>query len=143
MEPSDHIAALLQEARAACGPAAWPRVEAVVEALVGLYGDGLSRMLSQLDDDTRRRLAADELVGSLLTLHGLHPRSVEERLRDALSEVRERIGRVELLTIHDGVVRLIAPPQLRPVLERLVQEAAPELRGVELEAPLLQIRPRP
>ena len=144
VDPNQRIALLLAEARAACSPTAWPRVAELVEALVGLYGEGLTRMMAQLDDVTRRRLSGDELVASLLCLHGLHPLGVEERLREALAQVADRVGKVELTELKDGVARLTleqgAPLQaLRPVLERLVQEAAPELHGLAIDEPLLQI----
>ena len=144
MDPSQHIAQLLSEARAASSPTAWPRVAELVEAVVGLYGEGLGRVMAQLDENARRRLAADDLVASLLCLHGLHPLSVEERLGQALSQLADRVGRVELAEIKNGVARLTlepgAPTQtLRPLLERLAQEAAPELQGIAIDEQLIQI----
>jgi hypothetical protein len=144
VDPNQHIADLLAEARAACGPAAWPRVAELIEGLVGLYGDGLRRLMAQLDYTAQRRLAGDELVASLLCLHGLHPLTIEERLRAALAQIADRVGRVDLSQVKDGVAHFTleagAPAQLlRPLLERLAQEAAPELRAISLEEPLLQI----
>ena len=55
-------------------------------------------------------LAADELVGSLLLLYGLHPQDLETRVREALEKVRPLLrfhgGKVELLGITEGTVRL-------------------------------------
>jgi hypothetical protein len=71
------IMRLLAEAEAACGPAAWPRVESVITALVDLYGAGLERILDRAkaaasDPVTlERTLADDEIVSSLLVLHEL------------------------------------------------------------------------
>jgi Fe-S cluster biogenesis protein NfuA len=111
-------------------------------------------------------LAADDLVSALLALHGLHPRSVEERVNSALDQVRPYLGShaggVTLLGIDDdGVVRLRlegscdgCPSSLQTVraaVEGAVADAAPEVTGVEVEglvaepAPaspgLLQIQP--
>lgn len=66
---------LLAEAEAACGPAAWPRVESLITALVDLYGAGLERIVTiaraEVTDPVAldRALVADEIVSSLLVLH--------------------------------------------------------------------------
>jgi Fe-S cluster biogenesis protein NfuA len=94
------------------------------------------------------RLAADDLVSALLALHGLHPRSVEERVNRALDEVRPYLGShaggVTLVGVDgDGVVRLRlegscdgCPSSLQTVrtaVEGAVADAAPEVTGVEVE----------
>lgn len=77
------ILRLLMEAEAACGPAAWPRVESLITALVDLYGAGLERMLEVSRARAKdpgalaRALAADEIVSSLLVLHELQEPPVE------------------------------------------------------------------
>jgi hypothetical protein len=78
-EHDKHILRLLADAEAACGPIAWPRVETLIAALVDLYGAGFERMWAMArasaanEKDLRARVAADELVRSLLILHELHP----------------------------------------------------------------------
>jgi len=85
---------LLLEASAAAGPVARERAEELVRLVVELYGTGLERVLElaheagALDDDLLGALAADELVSSLLLVHGLHPYGVEERVERALDGVR-------------------------------------------------------
>jgi hypothetical protein len=71
MEPALRIEQLLSELRATAGPQVWPRVDELVSALVTLYGEGLARLLAALDEVGRARLRGDELVASLLELHGL------------------------------------------------------------------------
>lgn len=110
----DRIEQLL-EASAAAGPVARERAEELVRLVVDLYGAGLERLLElahdagRLDDVLLDALAADELVASLLLVHGLHPYGVQERVQRALDEVRPHLGShgadVELLGVSDeGVV---------------------------------------
>ena len=55
-------------------------------------------------------VARDDLVASLLLVHGLHPHDVTTRVRTALDSVRPYLeshgGDVDLLDIHGSVVRL-------------------------------------
>ncbi len=55
----------------------------------------------RLDDDLLDRLAADDLVASLLAVHGLHPYDVETRVARALDGVRPYLGS------HGGDVELL------------------------------------
>jgi Fe-S cluster biogenesis protein NfuA len=109
------------------------------------------------------KLADDDLVGSLLILHELHPYSTEERVGRALDQVRPYLGShaggVELLGLGaDGVVRLSlrgscdgcpsSAVTVKLAIERAILDAAPEVRGVEVEnlksePKLLQIQTRP
>ena len=64
------------------------------------------------DAELRERLLNDELLSSLLVLHGLHPRDVADRVSDALEKVRPYLGShggdVELISVDEasGVVKL-------------------------------------
>src|SRR5215217_588775 len=137
----------------------------LVQALLDLYGEGLSRVVAEVAgrDDAgalARALAGDELVSHLLLLHGLHPLPVEERVRGALAEVRPYLeshgGDVELLGVDDGVVRLAlrgscdgcasSTATLKLAIEDAIHKAAPDVEGIEAEgaappapAPLLQL----
>lgn len=150
--PQEHdrrIERLLAEAQAAAGPAAWPRVEALVTALVDLYGSGIARILAcarasadpggGLDE----RLAADDLVRSLLLLHDLHPVALEERIERALARVKRETPNAAALTvlgIEEGVLHLRAAApgdgQRLPstaLVARAVEMEAPELAGVQID----------
>ncbi len=147
LEHDRMLARLLADAEAACGPAAWPRVEAVVTSLIELYGSGLERILvlaraaaldrEALDDD----LAADEVVSSLLLLHDLHPLALEKRIARALERVRDEVphtGALSLVGITDGVVQLrgAQPGAQLPttaVVARAIEREAPELAGVQID----------
>jgi len=68
--------------------------EELVSAIVQMYGAGLERILGSLlwaGEDGERvaaSLADDELVGTLLLIHDLHPVPLEQRVQDALDSVR-------------------------------------------------------
>src|ERR671930_1139662 len=93
-------------------PAVRSRAEELVSLLAELYGDGLARVVELLSDspDLLARLAADPQVAGLLSLHGLHPQGVVDRVQAALDQVRPYLGShaggVELLGGDDeGVAR--------------------------------------
>jgi len=156
---------LLDEVGAADPRAAAPATD-LVRTLSELYGETLDRIASMLDEDTLRRLAADDLVAAVLVLHDLHPDSLDDRVRAALDRVRPALGMhdgdVEFLGLaeDDGgvVVRLRlagschgCPSSLVTVsqgIERAVLEVAPEVARIEVdglareEPALLQISPR-
>src|ERR1700710_3038943 len=95
--PGARMEALL-DASAAGGPVARERAEELVRLVVDLYGAGLERVLEIVDDadalsdDVLAALVADELVSGLLVVHGLHPYSVEDRVEQALVQVRPYLG---------------------------------------------------
>jgi Fe-S cluster biogenesis protein NfuA len=148
----DRIAALLGEL-ASAGPAVGGQAEELVQLLTRLYGAGLERILTVLYDAGPAaapwvdRLAEDELVASLLVLHDLHPLDLEARVARALDQVRLYLGShgggVELLGVADGVVRLrlagscdgcpSSAVTMKLAIERAIEEAAPEIAGIEVE----------
>jgi Fe-S cluster biogenesis protein NfuA/nitrite reductase/ring-hydroxylating ferredoxin subunit len=146
----------LLEAASTGGKVARERAEELVRLVVDLYGAGLERLLEivhesgRLDDDLLDRLAADDLVASLLAVHGLHPYDVETRVARALDSVRPYLGShggdVELLGLtEEGVVRLrmlgscdgcpSSSVTLTLAVETAIQAAAPEVSGIEVEEP--------
>jgi Fe-S cluster biogenesis protein NfuA len=144
--------------------------EELVRLLVGLYGDGLARIMAVLNDGgeagsaLQDQLIADPLVESLLLLHDLHPLSIDDRIQRALDQVRPYLGShaggVMYLGVSDGVAQLrlegschgcpSSTVTVQLAIEGAVRDAAPELTDVVVEgmtAPpepaLLQIGPRP
>jgi Fe-S cluster biogenesis protein NfuA/nitrite reductase/ring-hydroxylating ferredoxin subunit len=165
------IAALL-DACAVAGPMAHQRAEELVRLVVDLYGAGLERLLDvladagRLDDVAQQALAEDDLVASLLLVHGLHPYDVDTRIRRALDEVRPYLGShggdVTLLGVTpDGVVQVqfsgtcgscpSSSATMELAIEGAVADAAPETTGIELMSveqpagfvPLSALRVRP
>ncbi|MDT5043444.1 MAG: hypothetical protein QOE51_4429 [Actinoplanes sp.] len=143
-------------ASAAGGAAAGERAEELVRLVADLYGAGLERLLDLLHergvltDDLADDLAGDDLVSSLLLVHGLHPYGVPTRVERALAEVRPYLGShggdVELLGVGaDGVVRLrmlgscdgcpSSSVTLKLAVETAIEAAAPEVTAIEVEQP--------
>jgi Fe-S cluster biogenesis protein NfuA len=118
-----------------------------VAGLVEVYGEAFGRVLERVPGEVSDELASDELVGHLLMVHGMHPRSVEERVLSALDEVRPSLatheGGVELLGIDGPTVRLrlegtchgcpSSTATLKLAVEEAILEAAPEIERVEAE----------
>ncbi|MEU7907705.1 NifU family protein [Actinoplanes sp. NPDC049118] len=149
-------------ASAAGGAVARERAEELVRLVADLYGAGLERLLDiahehgALTDDVLAALAGDDLVASLLLVHGLHPYSAETRIEQALADVRPSLGShggdVELLEVSaDGVVRLRMPgsrdgcqssaANLRLTVQDAIEAAAPEVTAIEVEEPAATPRP--
>ncbi|RMI28577.1 NifU family protein [Nocardia stercoris] len=144
----DRIENLL-DASSASGVLARERAEALVGEVVDLYGAGLRRIVATLDDAAVQRLIGDDLVASLLLVHGLHPQDVETRVAGALDSVRPYLGShggdVRLLEVTtDGVVRLELTGSCRScpsssvtlelAVEDAVRAAAPEIVTIEAVA---------
>jgi Fe-S cluster biogenesis protein NfuA/nitrite reductase/ring-hydroxylating ferredoxin subunit len=120
------------------------RGEELVQALLEMYGEGLRRILAQVDP---AELVQDELVSQLLLLHDLHPVPVEDRVREALDSVRPYLeshaGDVELVAVEGGLVRLrlsgscdgcpSSTMTLKLAIEDAIQRMAPEVERVEAE----------
>ncbi|MDN4642973.1 NifU family protein [Arthrobacter sp. PsM3] len=151
-QAGDRIESLL-DALGAGGAVARGRAEELLRQVTELYGSGLARILEilgdrgQLDGGTLDALTADELVSSLLVIHGLHPQDVETRVRAALESVRPYLGshggNVELLDVSpEGVVRLrllgtcqgcpSSSVTLKFAVEEAIETAAPEVTAIEV-----------
>ena len=122
--------------------------EELTGAVVQMYGAGLERIVELIEDEeTRDRLAGDELVAGLLMIHDLYPVPLEERVAQALDTVRPYMeshgGNVELLGIEDGVAKLrlegsckscrASSSTLELAVRQALQEAAPDLLGMDVE----------
>ncbi|WP_374022096.1 NifU family protein [Mycobacterium sp. HNNTM2301] len=145
----DRIQTLL-DACAASGPAAQERATELVREVVGLYGAGLQRIMQCLgragDPGIAERLATDDLVASLLLVHGLHPHDVHRRVSDALDRVRPYLGShggdVDLIEVDGDTVRLAfagsckscpsSAVTLELAVEDAVRAAAPEISSIEV-----------
>ena len=153
----DRIQTLL-DASAAGGAVAHERAEQLVREVTDLYGAGLERMLGvalQARPDLADAFAGDDLIASLLLVHGLHPHDVVRRVEDALDSVRPYLGShggdVHLLEVDGEVVRLrfagsckTCPSSgitLELAVEDAVRAAAPEISSIEVVAAEPDARP--
>ena len=142
---------LLLDASAGSGTVVRERTEQLASELTDLYGAALERMVSiaaQAAPELVSQFAADELVASLMLVHGLHPHGVERRIEDALDSVRPYLGShggdVRLLEVADDVVRLqfagsckscpSSAVTLEYAVEDAVRAAAPEITTIEVVA---------
>jgi Fe-S cluster biogenesis protein NfuA/nitrite reductase/ring-hydroxylating ferredoxin subunit len=144
----------LQECLEACPPsAAVEAADELVTAVVQMYGAGLERIVAALlaAGDSGERIAAaladDELVATLLLIHDLHPVPLAERVQRALDSVRPYMeshgGNVELLSLTDGIARIhlrgscsdcsASAVTLELAIKQALEEAAPDLEGLEVE----------
>jgi Fe-S cluster biogenesis protein NfuA/nitrite reductase/ring-hydroxylating ferredoxin subunit len=121
----------------------------LVASIMQLYGAGLERIVEALEaaPAVRDELVADGVVASLLLIHGLYPVDLETRVREALDSVRPYMeshgGDVELVGIEDGVAKMrlvghcegcpASEATLELAIKKALEEAAPDLEGLEVE----------
>ncbi|HEY3663421.1 MAG TPA: NifU family protein [Chthoniobacterales bacterium] len=126
----------------------------LIQSLLDLHGTGLERILGVVYDSgiggssVIDELGRDSLVSGLLLLHGLHPLDLETRVRNAIEEVKPRLGlhggSVDLLGVtSEGRVQLKLQGNchecpssrltLRFSIEEALYAAAPDLTGLDVE----------
>jgi Fe-S cluster biogenesis protein NfuA/nitrite reductase/ring-hydroxylating ferredoxin subunit len=146
------VDALLEDLGGAIGAVPVDTAVELVQALLDLYGEGLARVVAHVaaadaSGALARAFSDDELVAHLLLLHGLHPVALEDRVREALAEVRPYLeshgGDVDLLGIDEGVVRLAlrgscdgcasSTMTLKLAIEDAIHKAAPDVEAVVAE----------
>jgi Fe-S cluster biogenesis protein NfuA/nitrite reductase/ring-hydroxylating ferredoxin subunit len=141
----DRIQTLLDSC-AAGGTAAQERAQQLVREVVGLYGAGLERIIQLGEPGLAERLATDDMLASLLLVHGLHPHDVHRRVSDALDRVRPYLGShggdVDLLEVTGDTVLLAftgsckscpsSAVTLELAVEDAVRAAAPEITSIEV-----------
>jgi Fe-S cluster biogenesis protein NfuA/nitrite reductase/ring-hydroxylating ferredoxin subunit len=146
---------ILLDASAGSGTVVRERTEQLAGELTELYGAALERMVAIATESAPElvgRFAADELVASLMLVHGLHPHGVDRRIEDALDSVRPYLGShggdVTLLEVVDGAEGMTVRLQfagsckscpssavtLEFAVEDAVRAAAPEITTIEVVA---------
>jgi Fe-S cluster biogenesis protein NfuA/nitrite reductase/ring-hydroxylating ferredoxin subunit len=146
---------ILLDASAGSGTVVRERTEQLAGELTELYGAALERMVAIATESAPElvgRFAADDLVASLMLVHGLHPHGVERRIEDALDSVRPYLGShggdVTLLEVVDGAEGMTVRLQfagsckscpssavtLEFAVEDAVRAAAPEITTIEVVA---------
>jgi len=144
---------LLESLQGMAGPSTWMAIEELMERLLRTYGAGLARALAHARaagaDGARfdERLGEDDLLSSLLLLHGLHPLPLRARVERALEKVRPALGShagdVELAALDERgslTLRFLGScsgcPSSRATVEhtvrRAIEEAAPEIATIEI-----------
>jgi Fe-S cluster biogenesis protein NfuA len=151
----ERLDALLESVELLADPAARQRTTEIVQSLLALHGEALTRILSAAAaaepgeaDALADLLAGDELVSAVLAIHGLHPVPLEARVRRALEKVGPYLashgGHVELLAVNpEGLVSLRLEgschgcPSSRVTLQSSIEQeifaAAPEVTAIVVE----------
>jgi Fe-S cluster biogenesis protein NfuA len=150
----DRIEQALDELHSTADPRTINLAEELLRLVSELYGAGFARAIELAQEHAPGLLAAfveDELVASLLLVHGLHPESLESRVEAALVAVRPFLaqhgGDVELLGIDEdlGAVKLrllgscdgcpSSASTLKGAVEVAIVEAAPEIMRIVVDEP--------
>jgi Fe-S cluster biogenesis protein NfuA len=154
----DRIEQALDELHATADPRTINLAEELLRLVTELYGAGFARAIELARQQAPELLAAfvdDELVASLLLVHGLHPESVDNRVEAALVAVRPFLaqhgGDVELLGIDEdlGAVKLrllgscdgcpSSASTLKGAVEVAITDAAPEIVRIVVEEPTPEV----
>jgi Fe-S cluster biogenesis protein NfuA len=141
----------IQELENGAEPCERDRLRNLLQTVLELHGAGLTRLLELIADagQTGRQILQDaeqdELVRSLLVLHGLQAQDLESRVGQALDQVRPFLhsqgADVELTAIADDAVRLhlrqgegcypATMQTLRAAIEEAICALAPDVYHIE------------
>ncbi|MGC1781016.1 MAG: NifU family protein [Acidobacteriaceae bacterium] len=124
----------------------------LVQSVVELHGAALQTLIDSLTRTAEGEKALEEalnedLVASMLLLHGLHPDDMETRVLRGIEKVRPYLqshgGDVELASVRDGIVRLVlhgscgscpsSSLTLKNAVEDALFEAAPDIVEIVAE----------
>ena len=150
---AERIETLIQEVSVFSDTHARETTEELMQCLLDMYGEGLAHILEITVQAEAagfalvKSFARDDLVGSLLLVHDLHPVDLETRILRALDEVRPQLklhsGNVEFVKLEDGVAYLRLEgschgcPSSTITLKQLIEETllkiAPDLERLEVE----------
>ncbi|HEX2229069.1 MAG TPA: DUF5947 family protein [Candidatus Binatia bacterium] len=158
---SDRIESLIRELGCVDDPTMRQNAEELIRLLTEMYGAAFGRILQILKQDEAGErvvdsLCKDSLVASLLGFHGLHPKSIETRITEVLHRLQPhlscRAGTVELVRVEDGCAHLrlrgaalfssLTISRVKVMLTEAIEEAVPEIEGIELEVSPPLILPR-
>jgi hypothetical protein len=142
------IEKLVQKLEASADPVSRGTARELIQSLMELHGGGLERILEIISNTGGaacavivKALGCDDLVSSLLVLHGLHPDDFETRVRRGLDKVRPQLRSrgvsLNVIEIVGDQVRLKidgpASNELEKALRDALLEAAPDASEVSIE----------
>jgi hypothetical protein len=146
VDAAETIERLLADAELLPDPQARALARALAAAMVELLGSGMARVIDLGGAELARRMADDELVGSLLVLAGMHPDPAAARAARALGAASSELGSIGAVVdgvdaTSDGVrVRLSAAlgaapdaARVRAMVEAIVVGRAPDCETVHVE----------
>lgn len=148
------IEQLIVDSEQAADPLVREKTKDLLQTLLDLHAAGLARLIEIVSragepgQAMANAFAQDELVKPLLLLYGLHPMSVEERVKQALDKITPSLGvhgvTAEILSIEKDRVTLDVHHNgngkghgsfgatVKQALEEALCEAVPELSVVQI-----------
>lgn len=112
---SDRIEELVSRVESTGDPAMRAVAQELLQAVIELHGVALERLLDEVaalphGEEAIERIAQDDLLSNVLSLHGINPVPLETRVASALDKARPYLkthgGNVELTGIDDGTVHV-------------------------------------
>jgi Fe-S cluster biogenesis protein NfuA len=149
---SDRIEELVSRIEKSGDPAMRAVASELLQAVIELHGVALDRILdavAALPEGIAaiERMASDDLVSNVLSLHGIHPVPLDTRVMAALEKARPYLkshgGDVELASIENGTVHVqlhgtcgscsSSSETLKSTVEKAIYDVAPEVVTVVSE----------
>lgn len=147
-ESIGRIEQLVRKAESLPDPSARSLAADLVQAVMEYHATALERILQVVaahdqEGSTIDELTSDELVSSVLVLHGLHPSDLNTRIHSAVEKLRQFFdprGTIELLEVSAELVRVRftgkrpgSGEAAKQVIEDALFEAAPEIQQLVVE----------
>ena len=146
----DRIEELVHRAEAIDDPAVRGIAVDLLQAVLNFHAAGLERLMEiaaatgPAGEAIFERAAEDDLVSSMLLLHGLHPDDLETRVNRAVEKLRRTFGSpgagLSLVAIENETVRLRFQTErawsgapIKASIEAAIYQAAPEVAHVVIE----------
>ena len=147
------IGALVEEIENIADPAARSSARQLVQLVMEFHGVALDRAMELLANGGEpgmafiEQMGKDPMVSSLLVLYGLHPETLETRVRKAVERLEPKLHRdgatIELIGLENSAVRIRVTPgahacgstaaALRLTVKEAIYEAAPDMASLSLE----------
>ena len=150
---SDRIEELVSRIESTGDPAIRAVAQELLQAVIELHGVALERILDAVSElpsgeVALKQIASDDLVSNVLSLHGIHPVSIDERVAAAIERSRPYLkshgGNVELASVEDGTVHVqlqgtcgscsSSTDTMKNHVEDAIYQAAPEIVNVIAES---------
>lgn len=146
---SDRIEELVSRVETCGDPAMRAVAQELLQAVIELHGVALERIVENVAElphgsEALERMAEDDLISNVLSLHGINPVPLEQRISLALENARPYLkshgGDVELASIDQGIVHVklhgtcgncsSSSETMKSTVESAIYDAAPEVEAV-------------
>ncbi len=141
----ESIETLVRDIESSADPAFRAKAAELVEAMMALHGAALEKIveIARVDPNTLARLAADDLIASVLVLYDLHPHDLATRVNDAAAKLRARGTKVDVVSVAGGEARLrlaelahgCGSSNVKQAVEDAIYQAAPDLTALFIDDP--------